>query len=126
MDIIQTLTIRHLKHNKKRTLSTIAGILTATVLLTMLSVFMTSFVHRLEAADVTQEDVKPLLSAASGMIAVVLAVLVIFLYNMLVISFRDRGRYLGILASVGATRFREEGSRLWRPLYWEAREYRQV
>lgn len=105
MDIIQTLTIRHLKHNKKRTLSTIAGILTATVLLTMLSVFMTSFVHRLEAADVTQEDVKPLLSAASGMIAVVLAVLVIFLYNMLVISFRDRGRYLGILASVGATPF---------------------
>lgn len=103
MDIIQTLTIRHLKHYKKRTLATAAGIWTATVLLTMLSVFMASFVQRLQAADVAREDVKPLLSAASGMMAVVLAVLVIFLYNMLIMSSRDRGRYLGILASVGAT-----------------------
>ena len=105
MDIIQTLTIRHLKHYKKRTLATAAGIWTATVLLTMLSVFMASFVQRLEAADVAQKDVKPLLSAASGMMAVVLAELVIFLYNMLIMSSRDSGRYLGILASVGATPF---------------------
>ncbi|KMZ54983.1 ABC transporter permease [Dorea sp. D27] len=105
MDIIQILTIRHLKQNKKRTLATAAGIWTATVLLTMLSVFLTSFMQKLEAADVAREDVKPLLSAASGMMAVVLAVLVIFLYNMLIMSFRDRGRYLGILASVGATPF---------------------
>lgn len=105
MDIILMLTIRHLKQNKKRTLSAAAGICAASVLLTLSAVFITSFLHRLESDDFMTEDIAPLLSAAAVMAAVILAVLVIFLYNMLSISARDKIRYLGMLGSVGATPF---------------------
>lgn len=105
MDIILVLTIRHLKQNKKRTVSAVTGIMTASALLTMAAVFMNSFLEQLQNMDIAAEELQPLLSGAAVVMAVILAVMVIFLYNMLSISYRDRVRYLGMLGSVGATPF---------------------
>lgn len=103
MDIILTLTIRHLKKNRKRTISTIVGILIASILLSLSFAFMASYLDMLESANATVEDIAPMMTAVAVMMAVILAVLAIFVHNMLSISARDRMNYLGMLGSVGAT-----------------------
>ena len=105
MDIIFILTIRHLRQNLKRTLSTVGGILAASIMITMAAVFINSYLDILNHAEISAGDIAPLLTAAAVAMAVLLAVLVIFLYNMLSLSAQERIRYLGMLGSVGATPF---------------------
>lgn len=106
MDIILTLTIRQLKYNRKRTVSAVTGIGAATIFLCIVSAFIRSMLKELENLDgITAEELLPIMGAASVIIAVVMAVLVIFIYNILAVSSRERARYLGMLGSVGATPF---------------------
>lgn len=103
MDIIFTLTIRHLKQNQKRTAATLLGIMAASALLTLSVLFVHSFIKRISDFDAVQADVKKLILAASAMLAVILAVLTLFIYHMLSLSASEKIRQLGILGSIGAT-----------------------
>lgn len=81
------------------------GILAASIMITMAAIFINSYLDILNHAEISAEDIAPLLTAAAVTMAVLLAALVIFLYNMLSLSVQERIRYLGMLGSVGATPF---------------------
>lgn len=105
MDIIFSLTLRYLKQNKKKTISVISGIVVASMLLTMTSLYMSSYLEKLETLEVLANELAPLMKVSFVVMAVILSVLVIFIYNMLNISAKNKARYLGMLATVGATPF---------------------
>lgn len=105
MDIIFSLTLRYFKQNKKRTCSILLGIITATILLVASSLYMTSYLKKLSRLEVSSDEIKPIFTAAFVIMAVLLSILVLFIYNILSLSAKQKTRYLGMLATVGATPF---------------------
>lgn len=105
MDIILILTIRSLRQNRKRTAVTLVGITTASIFLTLSVIFIYSFMKKISTLDAVQADIKKLTFAASMMLAVILAILTLFIYHMLSLSSTEKVRHLGILGSIGATPF---------------------
>lgn len=103
MDVMMTLTLRQLKKRKRRTFGIMLGIASVSLFLTMVSLFIHSYFEELYQLQLEPNYVKPLIAAASVVLAVILSSLTLFVYHVLSLSSTESIRQLGILGSVGAT-----------------------
>lgn len=105
MNIIFSLVLRSQKREKRKTWIEVSGIAFVSMLLTMASVFLSSSLNQFQKEEIAVEDMRILLTASFAFMAAILAVLLIFMYSILSISLNEKSRYLGLLASIGATPF---------------------
>lgn len=103
MDVMMTLTLRQLKRRKRRTFGVMLGIASVSLFLTMVSLFIHSYFEELYQLQLEADYVKPLIAAASVVLAVILSSLTLFVYHVLSFSSTENIRQLGMLGSVGAT-----------------------
>lgn len=103
MDVMMTLTLRQLKRRKRRTFGVMLGIASVSLFLTMVSLFIHSYFEELYQLQLEADYVKPLIAAASVVLAVILSSLTLFVYHVLSLSSTENIRQLGMLGSVGAT-----------------------